>query len=300
MLISVIIPCYNVEQYIHQCIDSVVKQTYKNIEIICVDNNSTDNTLNTLIELKEKYPQLIIEKELKAGASAARNKGLSVAKGDWMQFLDADDLLLPTKIEHQVNLIHYKNEGFIAGAWIKRDVNGNETNIIQFNPDNYIAVFKSQSGNTCSNLWNKKDLICLGGWDENLKSSQEADLMMRLVIHNKSFLVDKIPLTIIRERESGQISQLNISDNIKRFIDIRLHYLNELETKFPKVFLQIKNELYNYLLSFIVKLYKYEPDKALSIYNHKVKSKLQINLNYKKASFVKLIGLKLFIKLTKE
>ena len=299
MLISIIIPCYNVEQYIQECIDSAVNQTYKNIEIICVDNNSTDNTWNFLIQLKEKYSQLILERELKAGASAARNMGLSIASGEWIQFLDADDLLLETKIEHQVRLINSKSEGFIAGAWRRREINGTEHDIIQLNPDIFVAVFKSQSGNTCSNLWNKKDLIKLGGWNEDLKSSQEADLMMRISLDNKSFLIDKELLTIIRERESGQISQLNSSDNLIRFVEVRLHYLNELENKMPEVFLRIKNECYSYLLAFLVKLYKYYPEKALAIYDTNLKSKLSIDLKHKKTSLVKLIGLKLFVQLSK-
>jgi glycosyltransferase involved in cell wall biosynthesis len=299
MLISVIIPCYNVEQYIHECIESVIEQTHKNIEIICVDNNSTDNTWKVLIQLKEIYSHLILEKEFKPGACAARNKGLAIAKGEWIQFLDADDLLLKTKIQHQAGLIHDLNHGFIAGAWSRREVNGIEKDIIQFNTDIFMAVFTSQSGNTCSNLWNRKDLINIGGWNETLKSSQEADLMMCLALHNKPFLIDKDPLTIVRERENGQISQLNSSDNILRFIEVRLNYLDELQLKFPAVFLRLKNELYTYLLAFVIKLYGYSPEKALSIYNDQIKHHLELNSKYKKMTIIKLLGLKLFVQLTK-
>ena len=139
MLVSVIIPCYNVEKYIEECIESVVSQTYNNLEIICVDNNSTDKTWNILCQIKEKYP-ILLEKELKAGAGAARNKGLSIAKGDWIQFLDADDLLLPQKIEHQISLVQDNNVGFVAGAWKNRALNGVEKNIIQLNKNIFIAV----------------------------------------------------------------------------------------------------------------------------------------------------------------
>jgi glycosyltransferase involved in cell wall biosynthesis len=299
VLISVIIPCYNVEEYIEECIESVIKQTYKEIEIICIDNNSTDSTKDVLTKLKQKHTALIFEKEMTPGACAARNKGLSLAKGEWIQFLDADDLLLETKIEHQLKLIQGKSDGFIAGAWKKRLVNGNETDIVQFNPNIFSAVFTSQSGNTCSNLWKKENLIKIGGWNEALKSSQEADLMMRLALSNKLFLIDTVPLTIVRVRESGQISQLNVSDNLERFIEVRLSYLQELESMFPQVFLSIKNELYSYLLAFVIKLYKYFPEKALGIYNNKLKQKLQINLKYKKTTFIKLVGFKVVAQLSK-
>lgn len=110
MLISIIIPAYNVEVYIKECIHSAFAQTHKPIEVICIDNNSTDNTWQKLKQLHEKYPSLLIDKELKPGAPAARNKGLALSKGEWIQFLDADDLLLPEKIEHQAKLLQNKNE----------------------------------------------------------------------------------------------------------------------------------------------------------------------------------------------
>jgi len=106
MLISIIILCYNVQNYIVDCVESCIAQTYKSIEIICIDNNSSDKTPVILSDLKKKYPQLILGKEIKPSASAARNRGLSLAKGDWIQFLDADDLLMPAKIKHQVELIN--------------------------------------------------------------------------------------------------------------------------------------------------------------------------------------------------
>ena len=82
MLVSVIIPCYNVEHYIEECLNSVFDQTYKNIEVICIDNNSTDGTWNLLQTLKGVHENLFIEKELKPGANAARNKGLGLSKGE--------------------------------------------------------------------------------------------------------------------------------------------------------------------------------------------------------------------------
>ncbi|WP_234408798.1 glycosyltransferase family 2 protein [Marinilabilia salmonicolor] len=75
MFISIIIPAYNVSPYIEECIHPAFAQTYPHIEVICIDNNSTDDTWQKLEQLKQQYPQLIIDKELKPGAPAARNKG---------------------------------------------------------------------------------------------------------------------------------------------------------------------------------------------------------------------------------
>ena len=105
-LVSIIVPCYNVEDYISDCLDSAISQTYRPIEIIAIDNNSIDNTFSILKEYEVNYPRLIkVIREKKQGASATRNKGLSVASGKWIQFLDADDIIYPNKIKSQIELV---------------------------------------------------------------------------------------------------------------------------------------------------------------------------------------------------
>lgn len=223
MLISVVIPCYNVENYIEECISSVIGQTYPNIEIICIDNNSGDSTVSKLQELKKKYPKIIIEREEKPGAPAARNKGLKMSRGEWIQFLDADDLLLPEKIQHQVNLLKgYNDLAFISGACYKQNLVGEKFEILPKSTDHFKALFLTQLGNTCSNLWNSQLLTEIGGWNEALKSSQEADLMFRLLKINENLIFDKKALTIIRERTSGQISQRDPRDKWLQYFNNRI------------------------------------------------------------------------------
>ena len=90
--VSVIIPVYNVENYLRQCLDSLLAQTLKNIEIICVDDGSTDKSLAILLEYKEKYPEtFIVVSQKNSGAGLARNKGMEIARGRYLSFLDADD-----------------------------------------------------------------------------------------------------------------------------------------------------------------------------------------------------------------
>lgn len=91
--VSVIIPVYNVEAYLRQCLNSVVKQTLREIEIICVDDGSTDSSWVILEEYAAKDGRIKIIKQKNAGAGAARNAGLSLAIGEWLLFLDSDDLL---------------------------------------------------------------------------------------------------------------------------------------------------------------------------------------------------------------
>ena len=92
MLISVVIPVYNVEKYLSQCLDSVINQTYKNLEIICVDDSSTDNSLEILKEYAQKDTRIkIIKNEKNLGLGLTRNEGVKVAKGEYIHFLDSDD-----------------------------------------------------------------------------------------------------------------------------------------------------------------------------------------------------------------
>ena len=89
--VSIIIPVYNAEKYLEKCLNSVIKQTLKDIEIICINDGSTDGSLNILQKYSEKDKRFIIIDQKNLGQSVARNKGLSVAKGEFIGFVDSDD-----------------------------------------------------------------------------------------------------------------------------------------------------------------------------------------------------------------
>lgn len=93
VLISVIIPVYNVDSYLERCIKSVCNNTYRNLQVICIDDGSTDNSLRILQEFAEKDDRIEIIEKNNAGVSAARNDGLKAAKGNYIAFVDADDWL---------------------------------------------------------------------------------------------------------------------------------------------------------------------------------------------------------------
>lgn len=98
--VSVIIPVYNTEKYLRECLDSVINQTLKDIEIICVDDGSTDNSLQILQEYAKKDDRIIVLTQENQKQGAARNKGLSIARGEYIQFVDSDDYLEPLTIEN--------------------------------------------------------------------------------------------------------------------------------------------------------------------------------------------------------
>jgi glycosyltransferase involved in cell wall biosynthesis len=103
-LVSVIIPAYNAEEYILQCVNSVIEQTYFNLEIIIVNDGSTDKTLQLIQTLDDK--RIVLINQENRGSSSARNSGIVRAAGEYFQFLDADDVLSPNKIESQLRKMH--------------------------------------------------------------------------------------------------------------------------------------------------------------------------------------------------
>ena len=91
--VSVVIPVYNVEDYLRDCLDSIVNQTLKDIEIICINDGSTDNSLEILEHYKSKDERIKVISQENGGISAARNKGIDLASGDYISFIDSDDYI---------------------------------------------------------------------------------------------------------------------------------------------------------------------------------------------------------------
>lgn len=97
--VSVIVPVYNAENYLHQCMGSIISQTLKEIEIICVNDGSTDQSEDILKEYEKKDERVKVITQQNAGAGAARNAGLRIAKGEYLSFLDADDFFEPDMLK---------------------------------------------------------------------------------------------------------------------------------------------------------------------------------------------------------
>jgi len=127
-LISVIIPVYNVENYLSNCIDSVINQTYKNLEIILVDDGSIDSSAKICDEYAKKDGRIKVIHKENGGLSSARNAGLDIAKGKYISFVDSDDTINFEMIEKMLNsIVRYKTDVSICKLKITRDyTNTNE------------------------------------------------------------------------------------------------------------------------------------------------------------------------------
>ena len=132
-LVSIIMPSYNTALYIEKTIQSVLDQTYPNWELIIVDDCSTDNTDEVLEKIKDTRIHYL-KNEKNSGASVSRNKALRESKGQWIAFLDSDDLWMPNKLEKQIRFMEENGYAFSYTNYEEIDVNGNKTGVTVTGP----------------------------------------------------------------------------------------------------------------------------------------------------------------------
>ena len=118
--ISVIVPVFNAEKYLKMCLNSLVSQTLKNIEIICIDDGSTDNSLAILDKFKSKDDRIKIIKQKNYGVSMARNNGISEAQGEYIGFVDADDWVDKDFFEKLYNAAQKYNADIATAGYYTR------------------------------------------------------------------------------------------------------------------------------------------------------------------------------------
>lgn len=124
--VSVITPIYNAEKYLRKTLDSILAQTYKDIEIVLVDDCSSDDSANIIREYMQKHPEIVyFLQETNQGAGAARNKALELATGQYVAFLDSDDIWYPNKVAKQLELMKKRNCPFSYTAIEMIDENDN-------------------------------------------------------------------------------------------------------------------------------------------------------------------------------
>lgn len=188
-LVSVIIPSYNRGPMIADAVESALTQTYPNVEVVVVDDGSEDNTLRVL----EPFGSLIMTIRLKTnkGAPLARNTGFAASHGDWIQFLDSDDILEPDKIGKQMELIKDDRRKVAYGPWRRyRVVKGEkifspaeQTEPLPDNEDRLTLMLRGWFCPPHSYLYPRDVLTMLGGsgpWDEALHQNQDIDLAYRI------------------------------------------------------------------------------------------------------------------------
>ena len=159
-LVSIIMPLYNCEVYIQESIESVRQQTYKNWELIIVDDASTDRSVNIVNQIMKKEPRICLTSlNVNSGVSNARNIAIKKSKGKFIAFLDSDDLWLPTKLVKQIEAMEMENILLSYGSYILIDENGYRRGIFKAkNKVSYEDMLKTSEIGTLTMIYNADEL----------------------------------------------------------------------------------------------------------------------------------------------
>jgi len=244
-LVSVIIPVYNAEKYLDVCIQSIINQTWSNIEIILVDDGSTDGSLKIAQKHLVNANVKVIEQKNR-GASAARNAGLKLAKGDYIQFLDADDLLSPDKIEGQMaclngslkqvticRSVHFNDgdnyeDGIISDGWFCNDNNNPVDFLIKLHAGK--EVMPGYGGIILIHSWLTPMAIIekAGPWNEKLSLDDDGEFFCRVVLAADGIKYSEKGFSYYRKFNHGQSlsAQKTKEGTVSAVLAIDLKYQN--------------------------------------------------------------------------
>lgn len=191
-LVSIIIPCYNAEKYIIETIRSLINQTYSNWELIIVNDGSTDNSLAIIKEFAEKDKRISFIDKSNSGVSDSRNKGLEKSKGDFIAFLDADDIWKPEYLEKQITNLQQANQHTISYTACQLiNQNGEKLNYQirgENNPqlDDFLIQKANYNTNPSGIVYKKECFEKVKGFDVNLSNNADQDILIQMLAKGNS------------------------------------------------------------------------------------------------------------------
>jgi glycosyltransferase involved in cell wall biosynthesis len=229
--VSIVIPCYNSEAFVETAVRSALDQTYPTENVICIDDGSTDGTLEILRAIGEKNDDMVIHAQENQGICGARNTGLEMATGKYVAFLDHDDELHPNKLAHQAELISdcsYQPD-FVAAAY--EEVYPSSERHARMRrvstEDPWIGLIHARLGRTSSNLWKASSVKEVGAWQDEDGLSLDTGLMFRLLKNGAQLISDATPMTTRYVRDTSA-SMANRTEGWQTFLDLRSRILRHL------------------------------------------------------------------------
>lgn len=296
IFISVVIPVYNSELYIDECLQSILKQTIvENIELICVNDGSSDSSLDILTMYKTKFPNMIIIDQKNAGSAIARNNGLQIANGEYVYFVDNDDYLANDNCLNELYSIAKKTSldilnfnHLILKNNSLRKVSINRENNKIYTGKEYLST--AEKGNITNTPWDK---LLKGSYLKEINFiytsgviSDDAESLLRLFYNAKkvSFIDNYAYVYRIRPNSvmTGEKTEKYIIST-KKILETYTYYYDLEEDKGIKRF--IKSLIFNRLVSY------YE----LILANKEFKNKYIDNYNMYKTNYLNKLE-KFFIK----
>lgn len=259
-VVSIVMPVYNAEKFLHQSLSSVEQQTYKNWQLIAVDDCSSDCSLQLLQNFHDKYPQQTIITQSAAsrsGASVCRNIGLQKAKGGYIIFFDSDDLLEPFCLAQRVNVMQADTSldwaVFNQYQWYpsKQPPYTFYNKPIKNREDAVESFLKMDSAwQTMAVIWKRKSLELLNGFDELLYFMEDPDLHLRALLTIDLKVAFKTDLPADSFYKMPEINENNADSFYNNGIKSRFAILNKLLEFLPEIVSESKLSAYYGLIRF--------------------------------------------------
>jgi glycosyltransferase involved in cell wall biosynthesis len=237
-LISVIVPAYNAETTILETIDSVLQQTYSNLELIVINDGSTDTTLDLLNNLNDE--RLKIFSFGNAGLAESRNRGIVLATGEYITFIDTDDLWTPDKLEKQLEVLHRNPDAGVAYSWTAFiDESGKYLHAMEpiyFEGNIYEALLTNCFIAGGSNILARSTCInSVGRFDTELRAAEDWDYWLKLAVEWSFVVVPKYQilyrLSVGAMSSDVEMIEANTLEVINRAYNSAPPELNSLKRK---------------------------------------------------------------------
>lgn len=285
-LISIIVPIYNVEKYLIRCIDSLINQTYQNIEIILIDDGSTDYSGKIADDFVEKDLRIKVFHKKNGGLSDARNYGIKKATGKYINFIDSDDYVdkkfietlykMIVKYNCKISSVGYQEFKDIKEVYIKNVINEKEEVFSKKEAIEYLY----DDTKYCNYAWNKLYLKELFNDVEYPFNRKMEDLGTTYLLFDKCEIVayNSIPLYFYFQRNDSILHKVDEQFLIDKFTLISERY-NYIKNKYPDIYVNYINYFYGILEAFPY-ISKQEKEIAIKELN-KIWSKIRYNCNFK-------------------
>ncbi len=239
--ISVIIPVYNVESYLPQCLDSVLSQSYSNLQVILIDDGSTDSSGAICDEYAERDSRIVVIHQKNGGAAAAKNAGLCIATGKYLSFVDSDDYLEPDAYAHMVAQLEGTNADVIQCSFCDVFPDKTVSHIVQdeqteFSCVQYLKQFTKDW--TCGLLWDKLYVRSLfdGIFFEEGHKIDDEYFTYRGIMNARKIVRDIFVIYNYRKRRSSVMCSPESGEQI---VKDRIDYLSKRRvnviTRFPEL-----------------------------------------------------------------
>jgi GT2 family glycosyltransferase len=239
-VVSTLIPCHNAERWVGEAIESALSQNYADHEVIVVDDGSTDSSLDIIRSFGDRIRW---EAGPNRGGNAARNRLLELAKGDWLQYLDADDYLLSDKISGQIRFLSASRPEpdvifgpVVLEHWSQR-CHRRERLEIPEPHDPWVLLASWRLPQTGASLWRKQAILDVGGWKREQPCCQEHELYLRLIIGGKRFAYCPAGGAVYRQWSDNTVCRQDMAEVHRRRLTIEQDaedYLRRTQQLTPK------------------------------------------------------------------